>query len=105
MQNCERFLKVNIQVYFTPDSILVAFPGLEELRDFPEYFSCSLENRILPRHEMCKRMGLRLSLPAMFRPGNEKFKSLLRRYGGPSLPVMDSPLWNAGLNSSIDNRV
>ncbi|KAF3326147.1 mTERF [Carex littledalei] len=79
--------------------------GLEELRDFPEYFSCSLENRILPRHEMCKRMGLRLSLPAMLRPGDAKFNSLLRRFGGPSLPVMDSPLWNAGVNSSIDNRI
>jgi mTERF len=91
--------------FFNIWSYLIAFSGLDELRDFPEYFSCSMENRIKPRHELCEQMGLRLSLHAMFRPGNVKFKSLLRSHVGASLPVWGSPLWNAGVNWSIDNRV
>ncbi|GMP98642.1 hypothetical protein CsSME_00046452 [Camellia sinensis var. sinensis] len=66
---------------------------LKELKEFPHYFSFSLENRIKPRHRRCVEKGVFLSLPAMLKTGEERFQGRLEVCCNSSIPVRTSPLW------------
>ncbi|KAK6944103.1 Transcription termination factor, mitochondrial/chloroplastic [Dillenia turbinata] len=50
---------------------------LKELREFPQYFSFSLENRIKPRHQCCVEKGVCFPLPIMLKTSDEKFRDRL----------------------------
>ncbi|CAL4914501.1 unnamed protein product [Urochloa decumbens] len=69
--------------------------GADELFEFPEYFSYALATRIAPRHEACAARGVRLPLPAMLRPGEDKFRATLDGCVGSTPPRRRSPLWHA----------
>ena len=67
----------------------------DELFDFPEYFSYALATCIVPHHETCAPWGVRMPLPAMLRPGEDKFTASLAGCVGSTLPRRRSPLWHA----------
>ncbi|CAN6300837.1 unnamed protein product [Urochloa humidicola] len=67
----------------------------DELLEFPEYFSYALATRIAPRHEACAARGVKLPLPAMLRPGEDKFRATLVGCVGSTPPRRRSPLWHA----------
>ncbi|XP_047332365.1 transcription termination factor MTEF1, chloroplastic [Impatiens glandulifera] len=50
---------------------------LKELVEFPQYFSFSLENRIMVRHQQCIQHGVVLSLPVMLTTKEEIFQCRL----------------------------
>lgn len=52
---------------------------LEELRDFPQYFGFSLENRIKPRFLEVVENGVEMGLSIMCKSTEEEFKELLRQ--------------------------
>ncbi|KAI4318806.1 hypothetical protein MLD38_032473 [Melastoma candidum] len=66
---------------------------LRELRDFPQYFSFSLENRIKPRHRACLEQKVCLRLPVMLKSSEEEFRRRLDVCCGPSMPRPTSPLF------------
>lgn len=66
--------------------------NLKELKEFPHYFSFSLENRIKPRHKKCVEKKVCLSLPVMLKSGEEQFRDRLEVFYSSSMPVRTSPL-------------
>ncbi|XP_072983412.1 protein SEEDLING LETHAL 1, chloroplastic [Typha latifolia] len=68
--------------------------GLNELKEFPQYLSFSLDERIRPRHLACEEKGVRLSLPALLRPSDPRFRARLEVCVGSSPPARSSPLWH-----------
>ncbi|XP_059668665.1 transcription termination factor MTEF1, chloroplastic [Cornus florida] len=73
---------------------------LKELKEFPHYFSFSLENRIKPRHRQCMEKGVCLSLPAMLKSSEERFGGRLEVFCNSSIPVSTSPLWVANYDAN-----
>lgn len=71
---------------------------LREVKEFPQYFSYSLEKRIKRRHLVCEEQGVRFTLPALLKPGDEEFRERVEVCIGSSPPVRNSPLWYANLN-------
>ncbi|KAL8227138.1 hypothetical protein R6Q57_016970 [Mikania cordata] len=67
---------------------------LKELVEFPQFFSFSLEDRIKRRHLRCVEKGVCLSLPAMLRSSEKRFKERLEVCCDSSMPVKSSPYWN-----------
>ncbi|CAK9180781.1 unnamed protein product [Ilex paraguariensis] len=59
---------------------------MKELKDFPQYFSFSLENRIKPRHRKCVEKRVCLSLPEMLKSSEERFKERLEVCYSSSMP-------------------
>ncbi|KAA8516796.1 hypothetical protein F0562_017094 [Nyssa sinensis] len=59
---------------------------LKELKEFPQYFSFSLENRIKPRHRHCVEKGVCLSLQVMLKSNEERFRGRLDVCCNSSLP-------------------
>ncbi|PKU71569.1 transcription termination factor MTEF1, chloroplastic [Dendrobium catenatum] len=55
--------------------------GLEELKEFPQYFAFSLEKRIKLRHREMVELGLRLPLSSMLKSTDNEFKELLVQRG------------------------
>lgn len=55
---------------------------LEELKEFPQYFAFSLENRIKPRHMEIIQSGVAMALPTMLKSTDEEFRELLRQAAG-----------------------
>ncbi|XP_059668771.1 transcription termination factor MTEF1, chloroplastic [Cornus florida] len=55
--------------------------GLEELKEFPQYFAFSLEKRIKPRHMEVVQSGAKIALPLMLKSTDEEFKELIRHGG------------------------
>lgn len=55
--------------------------GLEELKEFPQYFAFSLEKRIKMRHREMAEMGLRLPLSLMLKSTDNEFKAMLVQRG------------------------
>ncbi|XP_020586555.1 transcription termination factor MTEF1, chloroplastic isoform X2 [Phalaenopsis equestris] len=55
--------------------------GLEELKDFPQFFAFSLDKRIKLRHRVMAEMGLRLPLSLMLKSTDNEFKELLMQRG------------------------
>ncbi|KAF8369777.1 hypothetical protein HHK36_004899 [Tetracentron sinense] len=51
---------------------------LEDLKEFPQYFSFSLENRIKGRHKEIVESGVKVPLPLMLKSSDEEFKELIR---------------------------
>ncbi|XP_022972588.1 transcription termination factor MTEF1, chloroplastic [Cucurbita maxima] len=50
---------------------------LKELKEFPHYFSFSLENRIKPRHQICVEKGVCFPLPVLLKTSEMKFREKL----------------------------
>ncbi|XAR69811.1 hypothetical protein NMG60_11001536 [Bertholletia excelsa] len=50
---------------------------MKELKEFPQYFSFSLESRIKPRHQQCVEKGVFLSLRAMLKANEKRFRERL----------------------------
>ncbi|KAI3409458.1 Thioredoxin-dependent peroxiredoxin [Psidium guajava] len=75
---------------------------LKELKEFPHYFSFSLENRIRPRHQCCVEKGVCFPLPTLLKTSEEQFKKRLDICCNSSMPLSSSPLWctncEVGLN-------
>ncbi|XP_044502625.1 transcription termination factor MTEF1, chloroplastic [Mangifera indica] len=65
---------------------------LKELKDFPQYFSFSLENRIKPRHQACVEKGVCFPLNVLLRRSEEQFRHRLEVCCKASLPLKTSPL-------------
>lgn len=74
---------------------------LKELKEFPQYFSYSLENRIKPRHRRCVEKGVSLALPVMFKTSKERFEGRLEMFCNSSIPVRTSPLWCATYDENV----
>ncbi|KAF8006943.1 hypothetical protein BT93_K1057 [Corymbia citriodora subsp. variegata] len=66
---------------------------LKELKEFPHYFSFSLENRIKPRHQCCVEKGVCFPLPVMLKTSEEQFQKRLDICCNSSMPLSSSPLW------------
>ncbi|KAJ4972026.1 hypothetical protein NE237_005125 [Protea cynaroides] len=66
---------------------------LKELKEFPHYFSFSLEKRIKPRHQSCVEKGLCFPLPVMLRTSEKQFLVRLEVCCSSSPPLITSPLW------------
>lgn len=47
---------------------------VRELKEFPQYFSCSLEGKIRPRHEMLVESGVRMGLGEMLKVSDGEFR-------------------------------
>ncbi|XP_022132995.1 transcription termination factor MTEF1, chloroplastic, partial [Momordica charantia] len=50
---------------------------LKELKEFPHYFSFSLEHRIKPRHQSCVEKGVCFPLPDLLKTSEMKFREKL----------------------------
>lgn len=68
---------------------------LKELKEFPQYFSFSLERRIKPRHQTCVENGICFPLPVMLKMKEEIFRQKLDVCCNSSMPRSTSPLWSA----------
>ncbi|XP_050230539.1 transcription termination factor MTEF1, chloroplastic [Mercurialis annua] len=66
---------------------------LKELREFPQYFSFSLENRIKPRHQCCVERGLYFPLRGLLKTTDDQFYSRLDVCCNSSMPSSNSPLF------------
>lgn len=82
---CPALLTFSIENNFMPK--FEYFDGvmgrkLVELKEFPQYFSFSLENRIKPRHMEVVRSGINLPLSVMLKSTDEEFKELIKQGGG-----------------------
>ncbi|CAN6586762.1 unnamed protein product [Malus baccata var. baccata] len=66
---------------------------MKELREFPHYFSFSLENRIQPRHQRCVEKGVCFPLPVLLKTSEAKFRDRLEFCCNSSIPLTTSPLW------------
>ncbi|KAF5203935.1 Transcription termination factor mtef1 protein [Thalictrum thalictroides] len=66
---------------------------LKELKEFPHYFSFSLEKRIKPRHLSCVSKGVYLPLPVMLKTHETMFRHRLEVCFSSSPPLTTSPLW------------
>lgn len=73
---------------------------LTELKDFPQYFSFSLEKKIKPRHRLCKENNVFYELPALLKPSDSEFLRRLDVSISSSPPLRTSPLWKEGLCDS-----
>jgi mTERF domain-containing protein, mitochondrial len=69
---------------------------LKEVKEFPHYFSFSLENRIKPRHKRCVEMGVCFPLPLLLKTSEVAFQNRLEAFVNSSTPLKTSPLWCAG---------
>lgn len=74
---------------------------LKELKEFPQYFSFSLENRIKPRHRHCVEKGVCLSLRVMLRLNDERFRERLEVCCSSTMPVRTSPLWCINYDDNV----
>ncbi|PSS15877.1 Transcription termination factor like [Actinidia chinensis var. chinensis] len=74
---------------------------LKELKEFPQYFSFSLENRIKPRHRQCVEKGVFLSLPMMLKISEARFLDRLEVCCDLSIPVRNSPLWCINYDENV----
>ncbi|KAK7243829.1 hypothetical protein RIF29_38641 [Crotalaria pallida] len=55
---------------------------LEELKESPQYFAFSLENRIKPRHLEAVESGINLPLSVMLKSTDEELRELIKQGGG-----------------------
>ncbi|KAG6693791.1 hypothetical protein I3842_09G018800 [Carya illinoinensis] len=76
---------------------------LQELKEFPQYFSFSLENRIKPRHQCCVEKGVCFPLPVLLKTSETQFQERLEVWCNSSIPLRTSPLWYT--NCHIDSNV
>lgn len=51
--------------------------GVEDVKAFPQYFSFSLEKRIVPRHRAVADAGVAMPLPDMLKATDEEFAEML----------------------------
>ncbi|XP_028798576.1 transcription termination factor MTEF1, chloroplastic-like [Neltuma alba] len=55
---------------------------LEELKEFPQYFAFSLENRIKPRHMEVVQSGINMPLSLMLKSTDDEFRELIKQKTG-----------------------
>ncbi|KAJ4849082.1 hypothetical protein Tsubulata_042185, partial [Turnera subulata] len=55
---------------------------LEELKEFPHYFTFSLDKRIKPRHLEVVQGGFKMPLPIMLKSTDQEFEELMRQGAG-----------------------
>ncbi|KAL2327430.1 hypothetical protein Fmac_020857 [Flemingia macrophylla] len=82
---CPALLTFSIENNFQPKyEYLAGEMGrkLEELKEFPQYFAFSLENRIKPRHMEIVQSGISLPLSVMLKSTDEDFRQLITQGGG-----------------------
>nr|ACU19375.1 unknown [Glycine max] len=82
---CPALLTFSIENNFQPKYEFFAGEmgrKLEELKEFPQYFAFSLENRIKPRHMEVVQSGIALALPVMLKSTDEEFRELVKQGGG-----------------------
>ena len=82
---CPALLTFSIENNFQPK--FEYFAGemgrkLEELKEFPQYFAFSLENRIKPRHMEVVQSGTSLPLSVMLKSTDEEFRELIKQGSG-----------------------
>lgn len=65
---------------------------LKELKEFPQYFSFSLENRIKPRHQACVDKGVCFPLNVLLKTSEAQFHRRLGVCCNSSMPLTKSPL-------------
>lgn len=53
--------------------------SLEELKEFPQYFSFSLEKRIKPRYQEMRESGVKMPLSVMLKSTDEEFKEIVQK--------------------------
>ncbi|TVU44719.1 hypothetical protein EJB05_04170 [Eragrostis curvula] len=51
--------------------------GVDDVKAFPQYFSFSLEKRIVPRHRAAVEAGVAMPLPDMLKVTDEEFREML----------------------------
>lgn len=76
---------------------------LKELKEFPQYFSFSLGNRIKPRHQCCVEKGVCFPLPVLLKTSEAHFRDRLEVCINSSIPLRTSPLWctNCYIHSNV----
>ncbi|KAK4254578.1 hypothetical protein QN277_009940 [Acacia crassicarpa] len=82
---CPALLTFSIDNNFQPKlEFFVEVMGrkLEELKEFPQYFAFSLENRIKPRHMEIVQSGINMPLSLMLRSTDDEFRELIKRKTG-----------------------
>ncbi|XP_027338525.1 transcription termination factor MTEF1, chloroplastic [Abrus precatorius] len=82
---CPALLTFSIENNFQPKYEYFASEmgrKLEELKEFPQYFAFSLENRIKPRHMEVVQSGVHLPLSVMLKSTDEEFRELIKLGGG-----------------------
>jgi mTERF domain-containing protein, mitochondrial len=52
---------------------------VEDVKAFPQYFSFSLEKRIVPRHQATAEAGVALPLPDMLKATDDEFTDMLEK--------------------------
>ena len=78
---------------------------LKELKEFPHYFSFSLENRIKPRHQCCVEKGVCFPLPVLLKTSEEQFRDRLEVCCNSSIPFRHSPLWCTNCDTTIQSNI
>ncbi|CAI0377209.1 unnamed protein product [Linum tenue] len=64
--------------------------GLDELKEFPQYFGFSLEKRIVPRHLHLKDMNVRVKLNMMLMWSDQRFYARWKKKKTTGLPKRNS---------------
>ncbi|KAH7546153.1 hypothetical protein FEM48_Zijuj01G0170300 [Ziziphus jujuba var. spinosa] len=65
---------------------------LKDLKEFPHYFSFSLENRIKPRHQICVEKGVCFPLPILLKTNEAQFRDRLEE---------EKVIWETNQTTSI----
>jgi mTERF domain-containing protein, mitochondrial len=79
---CPALLTFSVERNFTPKFgylVDAMGGGVEDIKAFPQYFSFSLEKRIVPRHQAAAEAGVALPLPDMLKATDQEFTEMLEK--------------------------
>lgn len=82
---CPSLLTFSIENNYKPKYeyfVEVMEKKMEELKEFPQYFSFSLEKRIKPRHARLLQSGVEVPLPLMLKSTDDEFVELITQGTG-----------------------
>ena len=83
-------IKENLEPKFNYFTVVMG-KELNELKEFPQYFSFSLENRIKPRHHCCVDKGVCFPIHVMLKCSEAQFHDRLEVCRSSSQPLRSSP--------------